>query len=57
VLHLLLFDCSKNPNLNCKMNTGHMYMIKGATRSLNLLLSDEPKNTEIGAVLINIQSD
>jgi hypothetical protein len=39
------------------MNTGHIYMIKGATESHNLKLSDEPQNTKIGAVLINIQSD
>jgi len=39
------------------MNTGHINMIKNAPKSPNLYLSDEPKNTENGAELINIQSD
>ena len=44
----------KNPQLNFEMNTGHIYKIKGASKSSNLYLSEKPKSAKNGQKLTNI---
>ena len=38
----------KNPKLNCKANTGHIYKIKHSPESCYLNLSNAPKNINNG---------
>ena len=47
----------KNPKLNCKLNTGHIHMIKGSLESYELQLSNKPRNAKIEEKLVNLQSD
>ena len=57
--YLYLSCCTilKNPKLNCKLNTGHIHMLKIVSESYNLQPSNELKNTETGQELVNIQTD
>ena len=38
----------KNPKLNCKANTGHIYKVQNRPKRCNSKLSNAPKNAENG---------
>jgi len=47
----------KNPQLNCKPNTGHIYKVKNDPGSYYLQLSDEPKHSQIDPEYLEKQTN
>ena len=47
----------KNPKLNCKMNTGHIYKLRHPHKRCNFQLSNAPRNINNGEELVEKSSN